>query len=149
MRKQLTILFLLLFTQTVKSFCQQSIRLVPKQFQLCDTEIDSLTKQPVYVTATTDPTPKDGINALMKKIGANLTIDFEIDKKNYDPHIIIAFIVDIDGSIKGSRIIKDKTNSIGQQMLDIVRSSKWTPAKCYTKTVTMIYQITLTYDPPD
>ena len=103
----------------------------------------------MYITATTDPKPKTGINVLMKKFETDLNTDFEIDKKNYDPHIIVAFIVAQDGSINGPRIIKDKTNSLGQQMLNIVKSLKWTPAKCFDNPIKMIYQLTMTYNPPD
>lgn len=149
MKKQLPLLLVLLFAQTENSFCQQSISEFSKLFQLCRTEMDSLTKQLVYVTATADPQPKGGLNVLLKKIETELIIDFEIDKKDYDPHIIVAVIIDIDGKLNGARVIKDKTNSIGAQIINIARSFKWTPAKCFDKFVPMIYQITINYDPPD
>src|SRR5690349_5526673 len=105
----------------------------------CKTEIDSLTKQLVYDTVDTDPVNEGGDAVLRKKLEKIIIIDdIKIDTENYDSNVIVAFVVDTDGTIKGCRVIKDKTNKAGQQMLDIVKSFKWTPAKCYNKSVAMI-----------
>ncbi len=149
MKKQFIILLILFCAQSRHAFCQLSLHGLSPQIQSCTTETDSLTNKLVYVTATVDPEPKGGINVLLRKMSSDLIIDFEIDRRNYDPHIIVAVIVGIDGKISGARVVKDKTNSIGSQMLKIAESFKWTPAKCDDKIVPMIYQITINYDPTD
>jgi hypothetical protein len=135
---------MLLLTQPVYSFGQVSNHNKP-----CRTEVDSLTKQLVYVAADVEPKNEGGDAALRKKIEKNIITDLTIDTENYESKVIVAFIVDTDGSIKGCRVIKDKTNKVGQQMLDIVKSFKWTPAKCDNKNVAMIYQIPLILDPEE
>jgi len=123
---------------------------IPNQTKSCKTEIDSLTKQLVYVTVDTDPVNEGGDAALRKKLEKIIIIDdIKIDTENYDSNVIVAFVIDTDGTIKGCRIIKDKTNKVGQQMLDIVKSFKWTPAKCYNKSVAMTYKIPLILDPEE
>jgi hypothetical protein len=105
----------------------------------CKTEIDSITKRLVYTAADMEPLNEGGENTLRKRFATNVTTtNIPIDTKNYDPIVIVAFIVDKDGSIKGERIVNDKTNNIGGQMLNIVKSFRWTPAKCNGKSVAMI-----------
>jgi hypothetical protein len=123
---------------------------VSHQPKVCKTEIDSLTKQLVYVTVDVNPLNEGGDGALRKKIEKNIIADnIRIDTENYDPNVIVAVIVDTDGSIKGCRIVKDRSNKIGQQLLDIIKSFKWTPAKCDNKNVPMIYKIPLILDPEE
>ena len=149
MKKHFIILLIFFCAQRNNAFCQLLLPEIPPQVQSCATEMDSLTNKLVYVSVTADPEPKGGLNTLLRKMSSELVIDFEIDRRDYDPHIIVAIIVNIDGKISGARVVKDKTNSIGSQMLKIADSFKWTPARCGDKIVPMIYQITITYDPSD
>lgn len=55
----------------------------------------------------------------------------------------IAFVVDVDGSISGERIIKDEIGGVGDQMIKIVKSFKWSPAMCNGKQVASLHQIPL------
>ena len=114
----------------------------------CKTEIDSLTKQLVYLTADREPQNEGGNSALIKRIEKNIINDIS-DTENYDLKVIVAFIIDTDGSIKGCRVIKDKTNKVGLQMLDIIKSFKWTPAKCGNENVAMICKMPLILDPTE
>ena len=113
-------------------------------YTTCKTEIDSLTKQLVYITADIEPLNDGGTNKLTReferKINTSKTI---FDPKNYDPNVIVAFIVDKEGYIKGERVVIDKTQKLGQQMLDIIKSFKWTPAKCNGQYVSMIQKRTM------
>lgn len=141
---QLFILSTLIFTQPNISFLQDNYN-----FQhivadtSCKTETDSLTKRFVYTTADISPTNEGGQIALMSKIDQITIMDVP---KNYDSNFIVAFIVDVDGSIKGERIIKDCTNTVGQQMLEIVKALKWTPAKCNSKNVAMLNRLSIIID---
>jgi hypothetical protein len=47
-------------------------------------------------------------------------------------------MVDKHGNIKGERVVNDKTQKLGKQMLGVIKSFKWTPAKCNGKFVSMI-----------
>jgi hypothetical protein len=64
----------------------------------------------------------------------------------FDSNIIVAFIVDADGSLKGERIIKDETSKVGQQMLSIAKTFKWSPALCNGKKVAMLYTLPMIID---
>lgn len=107
----------------------------------CKTQIDSLTNKIIYTTADILPTNEGGKGALMKKLERGISADIAIES-DFDGSIIVAFIVDVDGSIKGERIVKDKTNMAGQQMLDIVKTFKWAPAICKGKKIAMLYTLT-------
>ena len=114
----------------------------------CKTEVDSLTKKLVYTTADILPTNEGGKATLMKKLEGGISSDIDIPN-NFDGSIIVAFIVDIDGSIKGERIVKDETSKIGPQLLNIVKTFKWTPAKCHNKNVAMLYKLRIVVDPTE
>ena len=127
-----------------------SIGQVSNKSKTCKTEIDSLTKQLVYVAADIEPTNEGGEAVLRKKIEKNLINDeIRIDTPNYHSKVMVAFIVDTDGSIKGYRVINDQTNKVGQQLLPVVKSFKWIPGECDNKKVAMIYKIPLTLDPEE
>jgi hypothetical protein len=111
--------------------------------QLCKTEFDTMTMNKVYITADILPKNEGGQSALMQRLSK---ISLSVIPENYDPNYLVAFIVEKDGSIKGERIIRDKTNQVGKQMLDIVRSFKWTPGKCNNKNVRMLYKLPLIID---
>jgi hypothetical protein len=146
---QLSIFSILLLTQPKIALWYDTYNLQdPTANNSCKTEIDSLTKKLIYVTADILPTNEGGKTALMKKI-ERATITNVPVPENYDSNIIVAFIVDIDGTIKGERIIKDQTNKIGQQLLDIVKTFRWTPAKCDNKNVAMLYKLPIVIDPAE
>ncbi len=144
MQTQLLTLLLLLFTQPdiliVNHKCSLKNTITDES---CKTEIDSLTNKRVYVTADMLPQNEGGKDALMQRLEK---IAIDNIPKDYDPNFIVAFIVDTDGTIIGERVIKDKSNVIGQQMLGIVKEFKWTPAKCGNKNVAMIYKLPLIID---
>jgi len=104
----------------------------------CETQVDSLTKRIVYTSADISPENAGGQSALMRQYAK---INLDTIPEDYDTKFIIAFIVDIDGSIFGERIIKDKTNKVGKQILDIVKTFKWTPAICNGKKVAMLHRL--------
>ncbi len=117
------------------------------KYNSCKTEIDSITKKLIYTVADTEPMNEGGKSRLLRELERNIvTSNFEIDTTNHDPNVIVAFIVDNDGSIKGERIINDKTQKVGKQMLDIIMSLKWTPAKCNGKLVPMLIKQKLVID---
>ena len=93
----------------------------------CATEIDSLTKKTIYITVDKEAINEGGQIALLRQY-ADISLDSIPD--DLDTKFIIAFVVETDGQITGERIIKDKTGNIGQRMIKIAKSFKWTPAEC-------------------
>jgi hypothetical protein len=99
---------------------------------------DTMTNRIVYISADILPENEGGQNALMRQYAA---IHLDTIPADFDTKFIVAFIVDVDGNIYGERIIKDKTNKAGRQILDIAKSFKWKPAMCNGKKVTMLHKL--------
>lgn len=112
----------------------------------CKTEIDSLIKKLIYITADVLPSNEGGNAALMKELEKRITLENISIPENFDSNIIIGFIVDTDGSLNGERIIKDGTNKVAQQMLSIAKTFKWIPALCDGKKVAMLYTLSMIID---
>lgn len=106
----------------------------------CKTETDSLTKRRIYITAETEAKNEGGMAALMRRY-AKIKLDTIPD--DYDTEFLVAFIVESDGSITGERILKDKTRTVGIQMLAIAKTFKWSPAICNAKKVPMLRKLYL------
>ena len=106
----------------------------------CKTEKDSLTKKIVYISADKEAKNEGGQFALMRQY-ENSTLDSI--PQDFDTKFIVAFVVETDGRITGERIVKDKTGSVGQKMLQIAKSFKWTPAECDGKKVPMLVKLPL------
>ncbi|HRH50690.1 MAG TPA: hypothetical protein PLP23_18185 [Panacibacter sp.] len=105
----------------------------------CKTEIDSITKKLVYTTADIEAINEGGEGKLQQALVRGIIYDdIALDSIMYIPPIVVAFIIDKDGSIKGERVINDLTHRVGKQMLEIIKLFKWTPAKCNGKYVPMI-----------
>jgi hypothetical protein len=109
----------------------------------CKTETDSVTHRIVYTSVDILPTNEGGLAALRKTMERNLDMDLLISD-SLSSNIVVAFIVDKDGSIKGERIVNDHTGRIGQQMLDIVKTFKWIPGKCNGSKVATVYAFPVT-----
>ena len=109
----------------------------------CRTEFDTLTKTKVYISADMLPQNDGGKPALFKSLSK---IGMPTITNDYDPNFIVAFIVDIDGTIKGERIIRDQTGEVGHQILEIVKTLRWTAAKCKNRKVRMLYRLPLTIE---
>jgi hypothetical protein len=106
----------------------------------CKTEFDSLTNRIVYVEVDKGAENEGGQSALMRQY-AKITLDSIPD--DFDTKFIIAFIVEVNGQIHGERVIKDKTGTLGQQMIRIVKSFKWTPAECNGQKVPVLVKLPL------
>ena len=81
-----------------------------------------------------------GQTALLRQY-ENITLDSI--PADLDTKYIIAFVVEADGQITGERIIKDKTGNVGQRMIKIAKSFKWTPAECDGRKVPMLVRLPL------
>jgi protein TonB len=59
--------------------------------------------------------------------------------------IIVAFIVETDGHISGGRVIRGN-RQVGQQILRVAKSLKWSPGKCNGKNVPVFYTLPMTIE---
>ncbi len=107
----------------------------------CKSEKDTLTKSTIFITADKEATNEGGQIALMRKF-AKITMDSIPD--DLDTRFMVAFIIKEDGQIVGERILRDKTGgTVGQQMIKIVKSFKWTAGECDGKKVPMLLKLPL------
>ena len=61
--------------------------------------------------------------------------------------MIVAFVIDKDGHMKGKRILKDiEGTDLGKQLLDIIDDMTWHPATCEGKVVPTIQMMPLIVD---
>lgn len=110
----------------------------------CKTQIDSITKEEIYITADILPDNEGGVGLLSKRLQREIFLDDSLLTTELISKITVAFIIDIDGSIRGERAVNDKTNKTGQQMLKIIKSLKWKPAICNNRKVTMLHTVAFT-----
>lgn len=110
----------------------------------CKKQIDSITKEEVYITADVLPENEGGKVVLFKRMQRELNLDDSLLTAELISKISVGFIVDPNGSIRGERIIDDKSSKTGQQMLKVVKSLKWRPAICNNKKVTMLHTVAFT-----
>ena len=108
--------------------------------RFCKTERDSLTNKIVYIAVDKEAVNEGGLVALMRQY-RNINVDSIPDVE--ETKFIVAFIVESDGQITGERIIKDKTYTVGQQMIKIAKSFKWIPAECKGQKVPMLVKLPL------
>ena len=106
----------------------------------CKTETDLFTKRIVY-TAADKKAQNDGGEAALMRQFSKITLDTV--PEDLDTKFVVAFIVETDGEITGERVIKDKSGTVGKQMIKIVKSFRWAPAECDGKKVPMLVNIPL------
>jgi hypothetical protein len=105
----------------------------------CKTEKDNITGKIIYTSAEISPENEGGTAALLRRY-SKLSIPIPDD---YDTRFIVAFIVDTSGRISGERVLRDKTDTVGKQMIAVAKSMKWNPAICYGKKVVMLRKLEL------
>jgi hypothetical protein len=101
----------------------------------CIIQIDTLTKREVYSFNDRIPRIKEGKETLMKEVrklkASNVAIQNDPGGK-----VIIAFIVEVDGTLTGKRVLKNIPGTdLGEQLLDLVDNVSWIPEKCNGKVV--------------
>lgn len=112
----------------------------------CIMEVDTLTNLEYVITPDKVPTVEGGMQALYKEISKRIkyphTSEYPIDSK-----VVVAFIVDADGKIKGTRVIKNiRVTNLGAQLLDIIDDLNWTPGYCDGNPVATLHVIPLIID---
>ena len=85
------------------------------------------------------PQPNEGIDEFKKNIKNKFEI-LDVDNKKIFGKIIISFVVELDGSLGKTNIIKDFGFASGNEMLYLLfHSTKWKPAKLKGKNIRCNY----------
>lgn len=107
---------------------------------------DTLTGRVIYLTADVEPECEGGKVALMRRINKGIRLSDSVLTNDIQSNYIVGFIVEADGQITGERVVRDNTNQIGQQLLSVIKSCRWNPAKCNGKKVAMLYKFPVIID---
>ncbi|NHA07907.1 TonB family protein [Mucilaginibacter sp. HC2] len=108
----------------------------------CEGKQDTLLHKFVYTKVDEVPEPEGGIVSLNGVIGKNLR--FPPGENHYAGSTIVTFVVEPDGSIDGTRVLRDSSGDkqfFGKQVLNIVSKVKWKPGKCGDQPVACLYSI--------
>jgi len=107
---------------------------------------DTLTGRVIYLTADLEPECEGSKVALMRRINKGIRLSDSVSTNDIQSNYIVGFIVEADGQITGERVIQDNTNQIGKQLLSVIKSCRWNPAKCNGKKVAMLYKYPIIID---
>lgn len=87
-----------------------------------------------------------GMSALMKYIGENIKYPEEAKKKNMQGRVYVAFIVNQDGSISDTRIIRGASPLLDAEALRVIGSMpKWKPGMQKGKAVRVQYSVPVVF----
>jgi TonB family protein len=123
-----------------------SIVLFGQNKDSCSSQYDTLTKQKVFKFADRVPIVQGGMAALAKEISKKIRYP-HVEKYSIESRVIVAFVIEPDGSITGKRIIQNVTDTdLGNQLLEIVDDFKWEPATCNGKKVPTLQLFPMSVD---
>lgn len=87
-----------------------------------------------------------GMSALMKYLGENIKYPEEAKKKNMQGRVYVAFIVNQDGSISDTRIIRGASPLLDAEALRVIGSMpKWKPGMQKGKAVRVQYSVPVVF----
>jgi hypothetical protein len=101
---------------------------------------DSLLHKFVYKGADQMPAPVGGINLFFRQLTKQLRLSAV--QQQIMTHFVVGFVIEKDGTINGTRIIKGystDTRDLGKQILAVIKQTRWQPALCNGKPVAFLY----------
>ncbi|QIL39752.1 hypothetical protein G7074_11040 [Pedobacter sp. HDW13] len=101
----------------------------------CIGKKDLITGKVIY-TSYDVPATNEGGQAKLYRAMINVRLDSIPSRAS--TQFMVSFLVDADGRISRERVVKDEVGKVGEQMLKIAKSFKWTPAMCNGKKVATI-----------
>lgn len=101
----------------------------------CPHKKDLLTGKVIYSSYDEPATNEGGLAKLYRAMSA---VRLDSIPSGASTRFMVSFLVDVDGRISRERVVKDQVGKVGEQMLKIAKSFKWTPAKCKGKKVATI-----------
>ncbi len=107
----------------------------------CQTKFDSFSKRIIYTTVDVEPENIGGRSFLLKQLQQ---IKLDSIPPNYDTQFTVAFIIEENGKVTNSRIIKDKTGGqFGKRMLEIIKANTWVSGICKGKKAATYKEISI------
>jgi len=138
---QKSTLFILIICLSYFGFsCQQT---QPKSFT-CVGFKDTVLHKFVYKTTDVPPEPVGGFESINKLISKN----FKPDGESFG-RIVVAFVVETNGTIDGKRTLHDpfgKNGSASKQLLNILTKVTWQPGVCNGRKVPCLQVFPLNID---
>jgi hypothetical protein len=112
----------------------------------CTLQKDTLTDERFLLVPDTQATPVGGLPALFKEIGKSLKLPDTDDVSRYTK-LVVAFIVDQNGQVKGERILDQTPTDAADQVFIAVKKLTWKPAMCAGKPVGSLYLLPIRLHP--
>ena len=111
----------------------------------CLNRIDTLSNREVYTVVDILPEPVEGMSKLYERVIKTLIIP-----KGFHPiesKVIIAFVVEQDGSITGMRTIKNITGTtFDTQLMELIATLEWNPGTCNGEQVSTLILLPVIID---
>jgi periplasmic protein TonB len=117
------------------------------QKSACSGLQDTLLHKVVYKFVDEMPEPVGGLASFYKYLSKQ--IKYPSSSQEIGGRIIVAFVIEKNGTIDGERIVKDfasGNHDLGKQVLDAIKHYQWKPGSCNGKPVPVLYFIPLTID---
>jgi len=90
--------------------------------------------------------PDGGMSGLMSYLSKNIRYPIEAQKANRQGRVVVGFIVEKDGSIAHTRIIRSAAPSLDAEALRVIGGMpKWKPGRQGTKVVRVKYTVPVTF----
>ena len=106
----------------------------------------SIQEGKIYDVVEQMPQFPDGNGALMKYLSDNISYPAEAEKKGAQGRVIIAFIVECDGSVSNLKVEKSAEDHLDNEALRVVsKMPKWNPGKQGGIPVRVRYTLPITF----
>ena len=118
----------------------------------CLSQRDTILHKTVYLTATSQPEPREGMSSFLGAIVKHLNIvDLIRADISYNSRTLIAFVVEKNGSVGGVRAVYSMGKSghtFDQAIIGYLKNykGKWQPAVCNGKPVSFLFIVPLILD---
>jgi TonB family protein len=87
-----------------------------------------------------------GISALKNYLIANIRYPAKARKKNIQGKVVVKFVIDEDGNVVNSQIIKSVDKTLDEEALRVIKSmSKWKPGMLNGKPVKVYYTLPVSF----
>ncbi len=100
----------------------------------------------VYSKVDQAPEFPGGVTAFGKWLGANVKYPKDAREKNIQGRVIVAFVIEEDGSLNDLRVLRGVSSDIDQEALRVMASSPtWLPGKVDGKPVKVTYSVPINF----
>jgi hypothetical protein len=117
--------------------------LVEAQTENCKLKLDSLTTIMITDSPEQRGSPDGGFQAFGKTIAKTIRYPQVKEPLPVETTTFVSFVIDVEGNIKGERVIREGIPGISGQLLKIIREHSWRPATCGGKPVASLYSYPL------